>query len=95
MKNTIYDNWVSYKDFLYDFPNNSWFSAAEDSIFQIGKRTDDLTTLEFCINNFSDSKRDTALLYYYEVYTLDGDLNTILSFYEKHNDYFFNGIQRK
>ena len=37
-ENTIYDNWVSYKDFLYDFPNNSWFSAAEDSIFPNWKK---------------------------------------------------------
>lgn len=80
-ENTNPDNWKSNYRFVENYPNNSWNSVALDSLFTYGIRLNDIKVLKFCIDHMTDSRRNQALLIYHDVFTNDGERQTLDLFY--------------
>lgn len=95
IENTIAGNWNSFRLFIKKFPNNTWIFTAEDSIFSIGKRTQDLQALSYCADNFNGTKKENALLVFHDLYTNDGEKKTLDLFYAKYNDPILKEIRKK
>lgn len=95
IENTSPGNWVSYKEFIINFSHNSWGLIAEDSIFQIGKRNEDIDALQYCANNFKGTKRKDAIIAFHDIFTFDGETKTLDEFYSIYNDYFLNDMKVK
>ncbi|MFZ4399508.1 MAG: OmpA family protein [Bacteroidales bacterium] len=94
-ENTIKDDWNTYRSFLESYPTNSLVPIAQDSIFAIGSRNENFEILKFCIDNFTGNKRENALLAYHNIYTNDGEKQTLNLFYNKYDEDFLNEIKRK
>lgn len=84
-----------YKDFIKGFNKSVLKSAAEDSMLVIGKRTNDLLALGYCVENFVDKKKLNALLALHQVFTRDGEKQTLDLFYKKYNNAIFRDIRTK
>jgi outer membrane protein OmpA-like peptidoglycan-associated protein len=95
IENTSPGNWISYKEFIINFSHNSWGSIAEDSIFQIAKRDEDIDALQYCANNFKRTKRQEAIIALHDIYTLDGENKTLNEFYKSYDDDFLNDLKLK
>ncbi|MFZ4706924.1 MAG: OmpA family protein [Bacteroidales bacterium] len=85
-ENTTPGNWESYRLFIENYSNNSWVEIARDSICSIGKVTEDLKNLSYCVKNFSGSQRNEALILLHDIYTNDGETATLDLFYQKYDD---------
>ena len=81
-------DWNTYMLFIENFPTNSWKVAAQDSIYSIAIRTENLDILRYCLTNFTGTKRNTALVLYHDIFTIDGEVLTLDMFYAKYNDDF-------
>lgn len=82
-----------YKDFIKSFCKSKLKPAAEDSMLVIGKRTNDILTLDYCVENFADNKKSTALLALHQAFTTDGEKQTLDLFYKKYNNAIFRDIR--
>ncbi len=94
-ESTVNGDWESYRDFIENNPNNSLVSKAEDSLFEIANKTQNIKALKFCANTFNGKKREKAILSYHDVYTNDGETETLNNFYQKFTQSFLNEIKTK
>ena len=88
-------DWNSLKKFIDKCPNNSWKSVAMDSICAIGFRTEDLGALRYTTDSLKGSKHNDALLLFHDVFTNDGEKQTLDLFYKKYNDTILNAVKVK
>jgi len=86
-------NWLVYKSFCEKFPNNSWKNIAFDSINSHAIKSNDLTALQFCVDNSNESKREQLLLCLHKLFTSDGEKMTLDLFYLKYKDKILNDIK--
>lgn len=89
------DDWNSYRLFVERFSNNPLRFAAEDSILSIAKRTSNLEALNYGITKFSTQNKVKALWYYHDIFTNDGEKQTLDLFYSKFNFPLFRAIKAK
>jgi len=89
------DKWYQYKIFIEKHPLDQGVSAAQDSILSIGLRTNDLNILQYCIKHFDTSRRNTALSHYYNLYTDDGETQTLNLFFNTYKDDIFSKVKAK
>jgi outer membrane protein OmpA-like peptidoglycan-associated protein len=85
-ENTSPGNWKSNYLFAENYPKNSWISVALDSLFAYGVRVNDIKILKFCVDHMSGPKRNTALLYYHDAFTNDGERQTLDLFYSEYDE---------
>ncbi|MEI6555858.1 MAG: hypothetical protein WCL70_09730 [Paludibacter sp.] len=79
-------NWKKYKLYIETYPKTAMISVAQDSILSQGIQTDNLDALLYCYENLTGSKKTNALLKYYEIFTIDGEKQTLDMFYSKFSD---------
>jgi len=82
-------------NFIQKCPTNSWKAIAMDSIQAIGFRTEALDALKFCTDSLKGLRRNDALLLYHDIFTNDGEKQTLDVFYKKYNDSILNDIKTK
>lgn len=75
----------SYKIFYQEHPNNSKRQEALDSIFSIAIKENNISEIEFYIENTDGERKNNALQYLHKIYTDDGEKRTLESFYSKFN----------
>lgn len=75
-----------FKTFLRKFPDNSWAGTAQDSVFEVALKTENLELLKYCADFFTGERRVKALFKYHEVFTNDGETETLDQFYEDYDD---------
>lgn len=92
---TTYGNWWSYVYFIKQYPNNSYVGIALDSIYMIGTNTRDMWALKFCTDNYSGAKRNTALLGFHDLFTIDGERITLDIFYNEYDEDILADIKEK
>jgi outer membrane protein OmpA-like peptidoglycan-associated protein len=95
LENKIDGNWNSLRSFIENYPNNSWKLVAQDSIQAIGLRTENLEILKYCLDHFVGSKRNETLLLYHNIFTNDGEKQTLDLFYNKYDNVILNDIKAK
>ncbi len=95
IENTFNADWKKYRLFIENYPSNSWKTSAEDSILQIGVRTEDLEPLKYCIDNFTGLKKTKALFLFHDAYTNDGEKITLDLFYSNYDDDLFTDLKLK
>lgn len=83
-------NWESYRDFIDGNPGNSLISIAEDSLFMVANKTGNLNALKYCADNFSGEKQKKAILAYHDLFTMDGETETLDLFYNSYTQYYLN-----
>lgn len=88
-------SWKQYAHFIENYPNNSLKEVAEDSILSYIRRTKDIEVAQYSVDNFNDSNRNRALILYHDLYTNDGEKQTLDLFYEKHEDEIPGEIKTK
>lgn len=89
------NDWDNYRTFIEKYPTNSWKSVAEDSIYSLGTKSENLDILRYCLGHFTGDKRKNVLVLYHDIFTLDGEKQTLDMFYEKYKDDFLNQIKTK
>ena len=94
-ENTITGDFRSLISFIQKNPNNSWKAVAMDSLQAIGFRTEEPDALKFCTDSLKGSKHNDALLLYHDVFTNDGEKQTLDLFYKNYNDTILNEIKKK
>ena len=95
-KTTLKDNSVvSYQNFLKIFSDCDRAFAAEDSLFAIASRNEDLKILRFCIDNFKGTKRSKALKLYYDIFTADGESQSLDEFFKTFGNEFSIKVKTK
>ncbi|MEI8086691.1 MAG: hypothetical protein WCG93_10805 [Paludibacter sp.] len=95
LENVIVGDWNNYRAFIEKFPTNSWKAVAEDSIYSLGTKSENLDILRYCLDHFTGDKRKNALVLYHDIFTLDGEKLTLDMFYEKYKDDFLNQVKLK
>lgn len=88
-------DWISYKNYIDNNSTNPNTFIAIDSIFKIAKTTFNLEAATYCLNNFSGYDKEKFLMLYHDIYTIDGERQTLNAFYEKFTDNFFDEIKVK
>jgi len=88
-------DWNNYRTFIENYPTNSWKTVAQDSIYSLATKSENLDILRYCLDNFTGEKRKNALILYHDIFTMDGEKLTLDMFYEKHKDDFLNQIKLK
>ena len=94
-ENTTAGDFRSLISFIQKNPNNSWKAVAMDSLQAIGFRTEEPDALKFCTDSLKGSKHNDALLLYHDVFTNDGEKQTLDLFYKNYNDTILNEIRKK
>ncbi|MDD3687990.1 MAG: OmpA family protein, partial [Bacteroidales bacterium] len=89
----VVGDWVSYYWFCIAFPDNRWKQVAQDSIYELACIERDMFALKYCVENLHGEKRNKSLLLLHEVFTNDGEKNTLDEFYEHFDDQIFNNIK--
>ncbi|MBP7463703.1 MAG: OmpA family protein [Bacteroidales bacterium] len=82
VENTVAGKWQSYRDFILTWPSNRYIGQALDKMVVIAMEEKNMEALKFCIDRISDSRREEALMVYYELFTSDGDVASINLFFE-------------
>lgn len=95
LENTTAGDWIRYRTFIANFPNNSWKAVAQDSLLSIGVRTENMDVLSYCVENFKSANRNKALLLYHDIFTIDGEKQTLDMFYAKYTDEVLNEVKAK
>lgn len=80
------DSWIRYKRALEQNPNEAHADELRDSILQIGLRYEDASILRYCIERFDPVRAEKALFKFYELFTNDGDLQTLQLFFTYYKD---------
>ncbi len=93
IENTSPGDWKKYREFIKRFPENSWKAFALDSIYMIGTKTDNIEILGYCIDNYSEVKRQKALHFLYDIFTSDGEKSTLDMFYSIYDDESFTDFK--
>jgi hypothetical protein len=88
-------DWTKYRLFIDKYPGNSLKHIAQDSIYAIGARTENLEILKYCLDNFMGIRRDNTLLLYHDIFTEDGEKVTLDIFYSKYQDDMLNQVKQK
>jgi len=86
LETTIAGDWLSYQTFIESYPTNQWKSSAQDSIFKIAMETENVHTLAYCVVNLSGDKKTKSLFLLHDVYTHDGETQTLNRFYSTFDD---------
>jgi outer membrane protein OmpA-like peptidoglycan-associated protein/uncharacterized protein YegL len=93
-ENTTVGDWNSYQLFIKDYPEKSkWKAIAEDSILSIGIKTNNLLALDYCVENFIGNKKLSAIITLHDVFTNDGEKQTLDYFYNKYDFPSLKNIQ--
>ena len=79
-------DWLSFKNFILQFPDNSLISAAQDSIYDIAIKTQQLDALAYCLEKMTGTKRNLALSLYHDIFTMDGEKFSLDMFYQKYDN---------
>jgi outer membrane protein OmpA-like peptidoglycan-associated protein len=85
-ENTRPGNYKSYYQFVQQFPTNSWVPVAMDSLYAYASRTNDWKVLKYCVDKTTGPNRAKPLLYFHEVFTNDGETETLDRFYDEYTD---------
>lgn len=88
-------DWINYRTFIDRYPTNKWKSVAQDSIYSIAMKTENLDILRYCLDNFTGLKRNNSLILYHDIFTIDGEKLTLDMFYEKYKDEILIPIKQK
>ena len=88
-------DWLTYKLFIEKYPTNSWKHVALDSINEYAKKTNDLTAMQYCVDNYSGAKREQLLLVLHSIFTSDGEKMTLDLFYKKYKDDILNEFKTR
>ncbi|MEI6754274.1 MAG: hypothetical protein WCK78_14050 [Paludibacter sp.] len=83
---TANSNWKKYTSYIENYPKSSMLTIAQDSLLALGVRHENLDALLYCYENMTGSKKTNALLKYYEIFTADGEKQTLDMFYSKFSD---------
>jgi len=83
---TSNSGWKKYQSYIENYPKSLMIPVAHDSILALGTRSENLEALLYCYENLTGSKKTNALLKYYEIFTTDGEKQTLDMFYSKFND---------
>ncbi len=94
-ENTEPNKIESYKLFVENYPNNPWIEVALDSVFEFSKSAEILSGLEFCVKHFTGEKRENALIVLHDLYTNDGEEETLNKFYYRYDDKCLKQIKKK
>lgn len=92
---TSTDDWESYRDIIETNSENSLIQTAQDSLFSIAKRTSNLAALKYCADNFIGNKQEKAILAYHDVYTDDGETETLNRFYANYSQEYLDALKEK
>ncbi len=92
-KAKLFGKITSYMVFIKNFGKCEYRVAAEDSILSIAKRTNDLTALRHYIENEKVVNLNFALIVYHDVFTNDGEKQTLDLFYKKISNSIFRNIK--
>jgi hypothetical protein len=95
VENVRSNDWLSYRSFVEKYPNSSWKISAQDSIYAIGIKTENLDILKYCLENFTGEKRKSALILYHDIFTNDGEKFTLDLFYDKYRDESLSQLRSK
>ncbi|MEI7501657.1 MAG: OmpA family protein [Paludibacter sp.] len=90
-----FKTWEEYAGFVESYPNNSFKSVAIDSIQSYIVKTQDIEAANYCVANFADSDKKRAILIYHDVFTNDGEKQTLDLFYDKYDDENLSEIKTK
>jgi len=85
-ENTSPGDWIKYKNFIVKFPENSYVKAANDSIYALGKARESAEILDYCVKNFTGESRTKALMFYHDIFTMDGEKLSLDLFHSEYND---------
>lgn len=85
-ENTTPGDWNKYKNFIVKFPENSLIKVAADSIYSLAQRLESVEILDYCVKNFTGDKRTNALLFYHDLFTMDGEKISLDLFHGKYTD---------
>ncbi len=91
-ENTTIADWRSYSIFINKYANNSMVDNAMDSIIYIGVTTDNIEALKYGADYFTGQKKAKSLQKYYELYTADGDPESLQNF---HKFYYLPSVLEK
>ena len=95
VENITVGDFYNYRTFIEKHPNNSFKTVAQDSIYAIGQKTENLDILKYCLDNFTGEKRKSTLILYHDIFTIDGEKLTLDLFYDKFKDDFLNSFKVK
>ncbi|MEI8085004.1 MAG: OmpA family protein [Paludibacter sp.] len=90
-----FKTWEEYAGFVEAYPNNSFKSVAIDSIQSYILKTQDIEAANYCLANFAESDKKRAILIYHDVFTNDGEKQTLDLFYEKYDDESLSELKTK
>ena len=79
-------NWILYAQFIQNYPNNSQKSIAVDSITAYLQKSKDLEAAKYCMENFKHGDRNRALFIYHDLFTNDGEKQTLDLFYAEYDE---------
>jgi outer membrane protein OmpA-like peptidoglycan-associated protein len=94
-ENVIPGNMESYYRFVDLYASNSFKSVVQDSIFEFAIRTKDFKALQYCSDHLTDMKRNKALLMFHDIYTDDGEKETLDRFYMLYDDALFDEMKER
>lgn len=89
------NDWNNYRLFIEKYPTNSLKPVAQDSIYTFAIRTENLDILKYCLDNLTGIKREKILKLYHDIFTLDGEKQTLDLFYDKFHDDELEDIKKK
>jgi len=84
-----------YVRFIEEFPESSMKTTAMDSALIIIQRTKDLDAAKYCFDNFQNSDKNQALLLYHDMFTNDGEKQTLDLFYKNFDDEYLSDVKQK
>ena len=86
-------NWNLYAQFIQNYPNNSQKSIAVDSIAAYLQKSKNLEAAKYCIDNFKNGDRKQLLIIYHDLFTNDGEKQTLDLFYKKYDEIALSEIK--
>lgn len=71
------------------------YAFEKDSSFQRALKNDDIKALEICIDQYSGDNKKAALLVYHNLFTFDGEQQSLDIFYQKYGKEFSKEIKER
>ena len=88
-------SWNQYVEFIDKYPNNSLVSVAYDNVSAYIEKTKDLEAAKFCVDNFKDNFKDRALILYHDIFTNDGEKQTLDLFYKQYDNEILDELKQQ
>ena len=79
-------DWQAYHDYVEKHPDNTvQVTKAQNAMFQLVKKSHDVSHLDYCVKSFDSPIRDSCLLVLHDVYAATGDISDLKSFYNTYD----------